>query len=37
VRRVAGRCLEPGLTATAVLGPKAAAPAGAAFRQALFG
>ena len=35
VRRVAERCLAPGLAATAVLGPKAAAPAGAAFREAL--
>lgn len=37
VRAAAGRCLAAGLAATAVLGPKAAAPAGAAFRAALFG
>ncbi|GAA0617236.1 pitrilysin family protein [Brevundimonas kwangchunensis] len=37
VRAVAAGCLSAGLTATAVLGPKAAAPAGAAFREALFG
>lgn len=37
VRAVAARALEPGRAATAVLGPKAAAPAGAAFRDALFG
>jgi predicted Zn-dependent peptidase len=37
VRMAAAACLAPGLAATAVLGPKAAAPAGAAFRDALFG
>lgn len=37
VRAAAAGCLSAGLTATAVLGPKAAAPAGAAFREALFG
>ncbi len=37
VRAAAVGCLSAGLTATAVLGPKAAAPAGAAFREALFG
>jgi predicted Zn-dependent peptidase len=37
VRAAAAACLAPGLAATAVLGPKAAAPAGAAFRDALFG
>ena len=37
VRAAAAGCLAPGLAATAVLGPKAAAPAGAAFRDALFG
>jgi predicted Zn-dependent peptidase len=37
VRRAAERCLTPGLAATAVLGPKLAAPAGEAFHQALFG
>ena len=37
VRAAAVGCLSAGLTATAVLGPKAAAPAGAAFRDALFG
>ena len=37
VRAAAAACLSPGLAATAVLGPKAAAPAGAAFRDALFG
>lgn len=37
VRAAALACLSPGLAATAVLGPKAAAPAGAAFRSALFG
>lgn len=37
VRAAAAGCLSAGLTATAVLGPKAAAPAGAAFRDALFG
>ncbi|WP_291833282.1 pitrilysin family protein [Brevundimonas sp.] len=36
VRAAAAGCLAPGLAATAVLGPKAAAPAGAAFRDALF-
>jgi len=36
VRAAAAACLAPGLAATAVLGPKAAAPAGAAFRDALF-
>ncbi|WP_420471331.1 M16 family metallopeptidase [Brevundimonas sp. FT23042] len=36
VRAAALACLSPGLAATAVLGPKAAAPAGAAFRDALF-
>ncbi|MBL0967561.1 MAG: insulinase family protein [Brevundimonas sp.] len=37
VRAAAAGCLSAGLTATAVLGPRAAAPAGAAFRDALFG
>ena len=37
VRAAAAACLTPGKAATAVLGPKAAAPAGAAFRDALFG
>ncbi len=37
VRAAAAAALVPGLAATAVLGPKAAAPAGAAFRAALFG
>jgi predicted Zn-dependent peptidase len=37
VRAAAAACLAPGLAATAVLGPKTAAPAGAAFRDALFG
>ena len=37
VRAAAARCLADGRTATAVLGPKTAAPAGAAFRDALFG
>ncbi len=37
VRAAAAVCLTAGLAATAVLGPKAAAPAGAAFRDALFG
>lgn len=37
VRAAAAECLAAGLTATAVLGPRAAAPAGAAFREALFG
>ncbi|HST92731.1 MAG TPA: pitrilysin family protein [Brevundimonas sp.] len=37
VRDAARRCLADGKAATAVLGPKAAAPAGAAFREALFG
>jgi predicted Zn-dependent peptidase len=37
VRNAAAACLTPGLAATAVLGPKTAAPAGAAFRDALFG
>ncbi len=37
VRAAAVACLAPGLAATAVLGPKAAVPAGAAFRDALFG
>ena len=36
VRLAAAACLAPGLAATGVLGPKAAAPAGAAFRDALF-
>lgn len=36
VRAAAAACLTPGLAATAVLGPKGAAPAGAAFRDALF-
>lgn len=36
VRAAAAACLAPGLAATAVLGPKAAAPAGPAFRDALF-
>ena len=37
VRMAAMAALSPGRAATAVLGPKAAAPAGAAFRDALFG
>ena len=37
VRAAAQACLTPGLAATAVLGPKAAHAAGAAFTQALFG
>ena len=37
VRAAAAACLSAGRAATAVLGPKAAAPAGAAFRDALFG
>ena len=37
VRAAAAGCLSAGLCATAVLGPKAAAPAGAAFRETLFG
>lgn len=37
VRDAAAASLAPGLTATAVLGPKAAAAAGPAFRDALFG
>ena len=37
VRASAAAALLPGRAATAVLGPKAAAPAGAAFRAALFG
>ncbi|MDO9588436.1 MAG: pitrilysin family protein [Brevundimonas sp.] len=37
VRRAAADSLAHGRCATAVLGPKAAAPAGAAFRDALFG
>ena len=37
VRAAAQASLSAGLAATAVLGPKAAAPAGAAFRAALFG
>jgi len=37
VRSAAAASLTAGLCATAVLGPKAAAPAGAAFREALFG
>jgi predicted Zn-dependent peptidase len=37
VRAAAAAALAPGRAATAVLGPKAAAPAGAAFREALFG
>jgi predicted Zn-dependent peptidase len=37
VRSAAAASLTTGLCATAVLGPKAAAPAGAAFREALFG
>ena len=37
VRAAAAAALAPGRAATAVLGPKAAAPAGAAFRDALFG
>ncbi|MFN3668912.1 MAG: M16 family metallopeptidase [Brevundimonas sp.] len=36
VRDAAAASLDAGLCATAVLGPKAAAPAGAAFREALF-
>jgi predicted Zn-dependent peptidase len=36
VRDAARRCLSDGKAATAVLGPKAAAPAGSAFREALF-
>ncbi len=37
VRNAAAASLSAGRCATAVLGPKAAAPAGAAFREALFG
>ena len=37
VRDAARRSLSDGKAATAVLGPKAAAPAGSAFREALFG
>lgn len=37
VRAAAAAALAPGRAATAVLGPRAAAPAGAAFRDALFG
>ena len=37
VRSAAAASLKAGLCATAVLGPRAAAPAGAAFREALFG
>ncbi len=37
VRNAAAASLAAGRCATAVLGPKAAAPAGAAFREALFG
>ncbi|MDP3803780.1 pitrilysin family protein [Brevundimonas sp.] len=37
VRAAAAAALAPGRAATAVLGPKTAAPAGAAFRDALFG
>ncbi len=37
VRTAAAMSLSAGKAATAVLGPKAAAPAGAAFREALFG
>ncbi|WP_332656622.1 M16 family metallopeptidase [Brevundimonas sp.] len=37
VRAAAAAALSAGRAATAVLGPKAAAPAGAAFRDALFG
>ena len=37
VRAAAAAALSPGRAATAVLGPKAAAPAGEAFRAALFG
>jgi len=37
VRAAAAAAVAPGRAATAVLGPKAAAPAGAAFRDALFG
>jgi predicted Zn-dependent peptidase len=37
VRAAAASCLAPQRAASAVLGPKAAAPAGAAFRDALFG
>ena len=37
VRAAAAASLAPGRAATAVLGPRAAAPAGAAFRDALFG
>ncbi len=37
VRDAAAASLAGGRCATAVLGPKAAAPAGAAFREALFG
>jgi len=37
VRLAAAASLDDSLCATAVLGPKAAAPAGAAFREALFG
>ncbi|HZV85301.1 MAG TPA: pitrilysin family protein, partial [Brevundimonas sp.] len=36
VRAAARRCLSESVAATAVLGPKAAAPAGRAFREALF-
>ena len=36
VRMAAATTLSAGLAATAVLGPKAAAPAGRAFRDALF-
>ena len=37
VRNAAATALTAGRCATAVLGPRAAAPAGAAFREALFG
>lgn len=37
VRAAAGAALEAGVAASAVLGPRAAAPAGAAFHAALFG
>ena len=37
VRAAAAMSLSAGKAATAVLGPKAAAPAGPAFRDALFG
>ena len=37
VRSAAAAALAAGRCATAVLGPKSAAPAGAAFREALFG